>query len=83
MTDPITLLLGDCGTPTGMTWHGTTYAVTDTPTRLDADPIFVTHAPACQFGWRFQGRPDGGDNRVFDVLFDRRLGRWLLVKIYA
>ncbi|WP_395638544.1 hypothetical protein [Pseudolysinimonas sp.] len=83
MNDSVWLALSDTGQPTAMTWRDVEYQVTDTPTRLEEDWFFVTHEPPCPFGWRFQGRPLGGENQIFDVRFDQRLERWFVARTYA
>ena len=79
MREPVSLALSERGHPTVMTWAGVDYRVTDQPTRLEDELFFVTHPPAGVFGWRFQAKPSGGSNAVFDVRFDTLLGQWVLV----
>jgi hypothetical protein len=67
------------GVPYGLIWEGRHYRVTDTPTRLAADMLGMTH-PLDLVGWRFQGTDDDEVSRIFDI---RRFGdEWGVVRVY-
>jgi hypothetical protein len=68
--------------PVDLEWHGSSYAVTDTPTPIHGNiPEAPTHPLHPRIGWRFQGTNAAGETHVFDV---RQTGRheWELVAVY-
>jgi hypothetical protein len=73
LTDPATLWTVD-GRPVRMVWRGRRWRVSDTPTRLRGEPIFlpplITHAPTGYVGWRFQATADDGETLVVDLVRD-------------
>jgi hypothetical protein len=72
----------DSGRPASLVWNGRRSRVSDTPTLLEADTVFVPHLPSVEPALRFQGISDSGETRVFDVEFDSSQHRWCLLTTY-
>lgn len=84
--EPVALALVD-DVPTALTWRSKRFRVADSPTRLSrpADWFYdavITHPPAPAIRWRFVGRADDGESRVFDVRYDLVHGRWELLRAF-
>jgi hypothetical protein len=82
MDGAVTISIGAQGRPERCVWAGTPYRITDTPTPLEPDYATMTHPVAQPVGWRFQGTTEGGDSRIFDVLFSEARQEWLLLHTY-
>ena len=76
----VSLTLDDRNIPTALIWQSRLWEVTDTPTELEMDYLFMTHPLRDLVGWRFQGTNAAGVTRVFDVGLTR--GRWELLRSY-
>ena len=82
-SDPVSIWTED-GMPVRLVWGSTRYRVTDTPTPLFdevAHPL-LTHPHQRQIGWRFQGTPDRGESRMFEVVRGSAPAEWVLLRVY-
>lgn len=82
-TDNVNLWLVD-GRPVRMVWRGRRWRVSDTPTKLRGEPMFLppllTHPPTGYVGWRFQATADDGETTMVDVVRDD--DRWYVSRSY-
>lgn len=65
--------------PYGLVFEGRHYRVTDTPTRLEDEPVATTH-PLPVTGWRFQATDDDERARMF-VIHSTGDG-WVVARVY-
>ncbi|MGG7507666.1 hypothetical protein [Plantibacter sp. YIM 135249] len=83
-TDNLATLWHANTVPVRMVWHGERWRITDTPTALSGEPLYVppmmTHPSSGFRGWRFQASNERGDSRMFDVLRDE--GGWIVSRMY-
>lgn len=82
MPEQVALMLNREAVPSSIDWNGRHYAVTDSPTRLDIDPIAMTHPLPGLVGWRFQGTDDRGQAYVFDIRRGPDGETWWLIHAY-
>lgn len=82
MPDRVALVLSARATPQAVNWHGRHFRVTDTPTRLDIDPVVMTHPLPTLVAWRFQGTSDDGQAYVFDIRLGSDGETWWLLHAY-
>lgn len=82
MDSTITVALDRTSVPRAVDWNARHFEVSDVPTRLDIEPVMMTHPLPGFVGWRFQATTADGESYVFDVRLDPATGGWRLIRTY-